>query len=105
MADARSLYAARVRSGLGPETPDPSGIASPERLEAAEVGHIAFAAPWKVARVMDRFADRRGFAVPGPEASGAGEAGRVPLRPGPAAWRAPRPSACWMSPSPSEAPT
>ena len=79
MADARSLYAARVRSGLGPETPDPSGIASPERLEAAEVGHIAFAAPWKVARVMDRFADRRGFAVPGPEASGAGEAGRVPL--------------------------
>jgi ubiquinone biosynthesis protein Coq4 len=79
MADARSLYAARVRSGLGPETPDPSGIASPERLEAAEVGHIAFAAPWKVARVMDRLADRRGFAVPGPEASGAGEAGRTPL--------------------------
>ena len=51
MADAgslnsdRVLYAHRVRSGLGCETPDPSGAVSVERLEAAEVGHVAFAAP------------------------------------------------------------
>jgi hypothetical protein len=78
MADARSVYADRVRSGLGSETPDPSGAASPERLEAAEVGHVAFAAPWKLASVMDRFAARRSFAVPGPDRAEAGEAGRVP---------------------------
>jgi hypothetical protein len=45
MADARSVYADRVRSSLGLETPDPSGAVSVERLEAAEVGHVAFAAP------------------------------------------------------------
>jgi ubiquinone biosynthesis protein Coq4 len=79
MADARSVFADRIRSGLGPETPDPSAASSPERLEAAEVGHIAFAAPWKLAQVMDRFADRRGFAVLGPDAVGSWGTGRVPL--------------------------
>jgi ubiquinone biosynthesis protein Coq4 len=79
MADARFVYADRVRSGLGLENPDPSAASPPERLEAAEVGHIAFAAPWKLALVMDRFADRRGFPVPGPDASGSWGAGRVPL--------------------------
>jgi ubiquinone biosynthesis protein Coq4 len=79
MAAARTVYAERVRSGLGPDAPDSSGAASPERLEAAEVGHIAFAAPWKLTRVMDRFAHRRGFVVPGSDATRAGEAGRPPL--------------------------
>ena len=79
MADARSVYADRVRSGLGLDNPDPSAASSPERLEAAEVGHIAFAAPWKLAQVMDRFADRRGFAFPGPDAVGSWGTGRVPL--------------------------
>ena len=74
----RALYADRVRSGLGLETPDPSGAVSVERLEAAEVGHVAFAAPWDLVRVMDRFAERRGFAVPGPDRAEAGEAGRAP---------------------------
>lgn len=76
MTDARSVYADRVRSGLGPGQPDPTGAASAERLEAAEVGHVAFAAPWRLIPVMDRFAARRGF---GPAAAGPEDAGPPPL--------------------------
>ena len=79
MSDLRSVYADRVRSGLGPEHPDLSGAASPERLEAAEVGHVAFAAPWRLVPVMDRFAARRGFAVPVAGASGPQGPGQAPL--------------------------
>lgn len=79
MGDVRSVYAGRVRSGLGSEYPDPSGTASPEQLEAAEVGHVAFAAPWRLVPVMDRFAARRGFEVPPTVPAGPSDPGRSPL--------------------------
>lgn len=79
MGDARTVYADRVRSGLGSGHPDPSGAASPERLEAAEVAHVAFAAPWKLVPVMDSFAARRGFEVPPTVPAGPSDPGRSPL--------------------------
>lgn len=79
MGDARSVYADRVRSGLGPEHPDPSAAASAERLEAAEVGHVAFAAPWRLVEVMDRFADRRARVAPLSMPTGSPDPGRPPL--------------------------
>jgi ubiquinone biosynthesis protein Coq4 len=59
MEGLHTLYAGRVRSGIDSRIEDPEGGLGAERREAAEVAHAAFAAPWRLQPVLDRFAARR----------------------------------------------
>ena len=55
MNDMRQHFTARVRSG-----PDsPADALDPDRREAADIAHAAFAAPWRLREILDRFANRR----------------------------------------------
>ena len=47
MTDMRESFAARVRSGPDGSIPHPDDALGPDRREAADIAHAAFAAPWR----------------------------------------------------------
>lgn len=59
MTDMRQSFAARVRSGPDGSIPRRDDGLGPDRREAADVAHAAFAAPWRLREILDDFADRR----------------------------------------------
>jgi ubiquinone biosynthesis protein Coq4 len=59
MTDMRESFAARVRSGPDSSISRPDDALGPDRREAADIAHAAFAAPWRLQEVLDDFANRR----------------------------------------------
>jgi ubiquinone biosynthesis protein Coq4 len=59
MTGMRESFAARVRSGPDGSISHPDDALAPDRREAADIAHAAFAAPWRLQEILDDFANRR----------------------------------------------